>query len=97
LLLLDWAALDDDHLRDDLDPVDLLISRATARHISEVIVGGRSIVKDGRVRGVDLDAARREVLAQMRTGMAANGALAAALPALERAIANWFAGEHPCC
>jgi cytosine/adenosine deaminase-related metal-dependent hydrolase len=97
LLLLDWAALDDDCLRDDLDPVDLLISRATARHIREVIVGGRSIVRDGRVLGLDHDAARREVLAQMRAGMARNAMLAAVLPALERAIADWFAEEHPCC
>jgi cytosine/adenosine deaminase-related metal-dependent hydrolase len=97
LLLLDWAALDDDHLRDDLNPVDLLISRATARSIREVIVAGTTIVKDGRVLGVDHDAARREVLAQTRAGIAANGALAAALPALERAIRDWFEGDHPCC
>ncbi|WP_315834721.1 amidohydrolase family protein [Bradyrhizobium prioriisuperbiae] len=97
LLLLDWAALDDDGLRDNLDPVDLLFSRATARHIREVIVGGRSIVRDRRVLGIDLDAARRDVLAQMRAGMAANDALAAALPALDRVIAQCYEPDHPCC
>lgn len=97
LLLLDWAALDDDGLRDNLDPVDLLFSRATARHICEVIVGGRTIVRDRRVLGVDLGAARREVLAQMRTGMSANDTLAAALPALDRAIAQCYEPDHPCC
>jgi 5-methylthioadenosine/S-adenosylhomocysteine deaminase len=97
LLLLDWAALDNDGLRSDLDPADLLFARATARHIREVIVAGRSIVRDHRVLGVDLDAARREVLAQMRAGMAANAALAAALPALDRAIARSYEPDHPCC
>ena len=58
MLLLDWAALDDDGLRDDLEPINMLFSRATARHIRELIVAGRTIIKDGRVTGVDLPAIR---------------------------------------
>jgi cytosine/adenosine deaminase-related metal-dependent hydrolase len=88
MLLLDWAALDDDALRSDLDPINLLFSRATARHIRELIVGGRSIVRDHRVTGIDYPAARLEILAQMRSGMTANGQLAAALAALDRAIVD---------
>ena len=95
LLLLDWAALDDDRLYADIDPLDLLFSRATARHIRELIVGGRTVVKDGAVLGIDLPAARAEVIGQMRAGMGGNAALAAALPALERAIATHF--EPGCC
>jgi cytosine/adenosine deaminase-related metal-dependent hydrolase len=97
LLLLDWGLLDDDGLRDDLDPVDLLFSRATARHIREVIVAGRTIVGDRQVLGVDLEASRREILAQMRAGMSANHALASALPALERALMRCLEPDHPCC
>ena len=95
LLLLDWAALDDDRLYEAIDPLDLLFSRATARHIRELIVGGRTVVKDGAVLGIDLPAARAEVIGQMRAGMGDNAALAAALPALERAIAAHF--EPGCC
>jgi cytosine/adenosine deaminase-related metal-dependent hydrolase len=97
LLLLDWAAIDDDRLRDDLDPVTLVLNRATARHVRELIVGGRTVVKDGAVTGIDLPAARAEVLAQTRAGMAANDALAGAMPALERALAAHFEPECPCC
>ncbi|MGC1663141.1 MAG: amidohydrolase family protein [Bradyrhizobium sp.] len=68
LLLLDYDALDDDHLRDDLDPVNLVFARATARHISELIVAGRAVVRDHRVLGIDLEAARREVVLRMRAG-----------------------------
>lgn len=96
LLLLDWAAIDDDRLRDDLDVVELALTRATARHIREVIVAGRTVVKDGAVTGVDYPAARAEVLAQMRAGMGANAALAAALPALDRAMAQHFEPECGC-
>ena len=47
ILLLDWNALDDERLRSDLDPRDLLFARATSRHIREVIVAGRTVVRDG--------------------------------------------------
>jgi cytosine/adenosine deaminase-related metal-dependent hydrolase len=95
LLLLDWSAVDDDRLRDDLAPLDLLFSRATADHVSELIVAGHTVVKDGKVTGVDLPFARREVVAQMRAGMRDNAVLAAALTALEHAVAQEF--EPRCC
>jgi cytosine/adenosine deaminase-related metal-dependent hydrolase len=97
LLLLDWAALDDDALRDDIDPVNMLFSRATARHIRELIVDGRSVVRDRQVLGIDLPAARKEVLAQMRAGMVANPTFAAAMTALDHAIAGHYGAEAPCC
>jgi cytosine/adenosine deaminase-related metal-dependent hydrolase len=97
MLLLDWAALDDDGLRDDVDPINMLFSRATARHIRELIVGGRTVVSNGQVPGIDLPAVRREVLAQMRSGMAANGTLVAALSALEQVLARHYLAEVPCC
>jgi cytosine/adenosine deaminase-related metal-dependent hydrolase len=97
LLLLDWAAIDDDGLRNDLDPLDLVLTRATARHIRELIVGGRTVLKDGTMTGVDFPTARTEVLAQMRAGMATGGALARAMPVLDRAMAAHFEPDCPCC
>jgi cytosine/adenosine deaminase-related metal-dependent hydrolase len=97
MLLLDWAALDDDGLRDDLEPINMLFSRATARHIRELIVAGRTIVKDGCVMGVDLPAIRREVLSQMRSGMAKNGALISAMSALDQAIVHHYLPDSPRC
>jgi cytosine/adenosine deaminase-related metal-dependent hydrolase len=95
LLLLDWAALDDDRLYDRIDPLDLLFSRAAAKHISELIVAGRTVVKDGKVLGADLPAARAEVIGKMRAAMLNNAAFAAALPALERVVGEYF--EPGCC
>jgi cytosine/adenosine deaminase-related metal-dependent hydrolase len=97
ILLLDWSAIDEDGLCDDLDVSDMTLARATARHIKELIVGGCTIVKDGVVAGVDLRAARDEVLAQMRGGARDKAALAAALPALERALAQHFELGSYCC
>jgi cytosine/adenosine deaminase-related metal-dependent hydrolase len=95
LLLLDWAALDNDRLLEEADVLGILFARATARHIHELIVGGRTVVRDGKVLGVDLPAARAEVIAQMRAGVRANSEFAATLPALEKALAAHF--EPGCC
>jgi cytosine/adenosine deaminase-related metal-dependent hydrolase len=95
LLLLDWNALDEDRLRPDIDPSELLFARATARHVRELIVAGRTVVENGRVSGFDYPAAHGELLTRLRAGMAQNARLAAALPALERAVAMHF--EPPCC
>jgi cytosine/adenosine deaminase-related metal-dependent hydrolase len=97
ILLLDWAAIDDDLLREDIDALELVLTRATARHIRELIVGGRTVVKDGLLPGIDLPGARAEVLAQMRAGMSGNAALAAAMPALDRAMAMHFEPDSNCC
>ena len=97
LLLLDWARVDDDRLTSDLDPRDLLFSRVTADHIEEVIVGGRTIVKDGRVLGIDYTALREELLSWFRVDIGKNQSLAAALKEMEIVVAANFSGDAPCC
>jgi cytosine/adenosine deaminase-related metal-dependent hydrolase len=96
LLLLDWAAIDDDRLRTDIDALQLVLTRATARHIRELIVGGRTVVKDGAVIGVDIEATRTELVGRLRAGMRDKAPIAAALPALERAIARHFEPSPGC-
>jgi cytosine/adenosine deaminase-related metal-dependent hydrolase len=96
ILVLDWAAIDEDRLREDIDALLLVLTRATARHVRELIVGGRTVVKNGAVTGVDADAARTEVMGRMRRAMPDRATLAAALPLLERAIAKHYE-PHPSC
>jgi cytosine/adenosine deaminase-related metal-dependent hydrolase len=96
LLLLDWAAIDDDKLREDVDVLDLVLTRATARHIHELIVAGRTVVRDGVVTGVDLAAARAEILGQMRAAMPARAALAAVMPALDAEITRFYEPDCSC-
>ncbi len=95
ILLLDWARVDDDRLQADLDPRDLLFSRVTADHIEELIVGGRTIVKNGRVACIDYPALREELLARFRSLIGGNAKLGAALKEMEQAIATNF-GDTPC-
>jgi cytosine/adenosine deaminase-related metal-dependent hydrolase len=95
LLLLNWNALDEDCLRTDPDVISLLFARATAKHIRELIVGGRTVVRNQSVLGIDFPAARAEVIAQMRAGMDNDARLVAALPALHSALRAYY--EPDCC
>jgi cytosine/adenosine deaminase-related metal-dependent hydrolase len=97
VLMLDWDKVDYEHLRPDLDPQDLLFSRSTMNHIHELIVGGRPVVREGKILGIDYSAMRDEMLARLRAGMDKNAALIAALPELERAIAAHYRSQPPCC
>lgn len=76
IVLLDWDALDDDALFDDVDPLDLLLARGQGRHVHTVIAGGRTVVEAGRVCGVDELALQTELRARMRAALAADGAQA---------------------
>ena len=81
--------------RADLDPIELLLGRATADHIDELIVGGRTVVKAGKIAGADYETARRAVLDQMRAGMAKD-TFATALSALDPVIEQHY-HTAPCC
>jgi cytosine/adenosine deaminase-related metal-dependent hydrolase len=48
----------------------LLAQRATRAHVRRLVVAGREVVRDGRLTGLDLDAARAELDAQVRVGAA---------------------------
>ena len=97
ILVLDWDAVDAERLRADLDPCDLLFARTTMRHIQELIVRGRSVVREGEVLGVDYPAMRDDLLARLRAAMGQTAPLAAALRELERAVASHYLADAPCC
>ena len=97
ILVLDWDAVDHERLRADLDPCDLLFARTTMRHIHELIVDGRTVVRDGEVLGVDYPAMRDDLLGRLRADMGNNASLAASLRELERAVATHYQSEPPCC
>jgi cytosine/adenosine deaminase-related metal-dependent hydrolase len=97
MLLLDWHALDDERLRADVDPLDLLFARTCARHIRELIVGGRTVVRDGKLTGIDFPGLRDELLARLRIGISASSGFLSALNELDGVVAAQFAQTAPCC
>lgn len=72
IVLLDWDALDDDALFDDVDPLDLLLARGNGRHIHTVIARGRTVVDAGRVCGIDELALQAELRGRLRAALASD-------------------------
>jgi 5-methylthioadenosine/S-adenosylhomocysteine deaminase len=97
ILVLDWDAVDHERVRLDLDPQDMLFARSAMRHIHELIVAGRPVVRDGEVLNIDYPAMRNEMLARLRADMHQNAALASAIGELERAVTAHYQSQPPCC
>lgn len=76
LLILDYARLDDDALL-PVDPLDLVLARGSGAYVDAVYVGGRRVVAEGRVTGVDEPGVRAELTGQMRAKIAAEPEVAA--------------------
>ena len=93
LLLLDLDRLDRDAVT-DVDPRHYLFTWASQSDIAEVLSGGRTILKDGRLTDVDLEAFETEVRAQFRAAMPSTGPVRQAFAAVEPGIADFYKG---CC
>lgn len=96
LLVIDWDRVDDDRLCGDLDPLDLLFARTCAEHIHGLWVGGRQIVADGRVVGIDLPGLTEELRMRARDALCRDTDFIEALKALEPQLQRHHAAG-PCC
>lgn len=81
LVVLDYDAMAYDVIEGMANPLDVMLTRATTRHVKNVYVAGREIVRDGRVLGVDLEALEHAVVKNAR---AQGGHMRALKPVLER-------------
>jgi 5-methylthioadenosine/S-adenosylhomocysteine deaminase len=49
LIVMNWDALDNFSVFDDIDPLDILLARGNASYIQQVLVNGRVIVQNGKL------------------------------------------------
>ena len=70
LVVLDYAALCEDFLIPEQDEVDIVLTRATSRHVRDLLVAGRRVVANGVLTGLNLPDAEREFMDRAR-GIAA--------------------------
>jgi len=94
MLLLDLDLLVLDALGEEPDLVDLLLTRMSRRHVSQLIVGGQTIVRDGRCITVDRPALEAALLAEARAGRDRHRPDFAAMQDQERAVAGFYASCH---
>ena len=66
VVVLDYAAMTEDFLTPERDEVDIVLARATSRHVRDLFVAGRRVVGDGVLLGFDLPDAEREFMDRAR-------------------------------
>ena len=96
ILVLDLDRLDRDAVMPTA-PVDLVFARATMAHVARLIVAGREILRDGRLTGVDLDAAHAALRENYRRNMPSRAAFLNAWSDLEAGVARFYRGQIGCC
>jgi cytosine/adenosine deaminase-related metal-dependent hydrolase len=96
LLVLDWDRLSAELIEPEVPPFDLLLAKAKQEHIKGLIVGGREVVRDGKVTGVDLPALEAELLAAMRKAYPTTADVRAAMPELKAALRTHYSGPLYC-
>lgn len=94
-VVLDLDRLDRDTIM-DVDPLQLLFARGNASLVRDVVVGGRTVVREGKVVGVDLPEIERELRGMYREGVRQFGGLKRAWGPLEGALRGWFEGQVGC-
>lgn len=94
-VVLDIGQLDRDAIM-PVDPIDMLFARGNSSCVREVIVGGRTICRNSKLTGVDLDAMETEIRQMYRASVPQFKALEQAWKPLEGALAHWFRHQG-CC
>jgi hypothetical protein len=79
-----------------VDPLELLFARGNASLVRDVVVDGRTIVRDGRLTGVDLPAIDLELRGMYRAGVKLFSGLERAWAPLAGALSHWFETQLGC-
>ena len=96
----DFVTIDLDRLDRDaimaVDPLQLLFARGNASVVRDVVVDGRTIVREGKLVGVDLPAIEQELRGMYRDGVKQFGGLERAWVPLAASLSDWFETQWTC-
>ena len=92
LVVLDYAAMTEDFLTPEQDEVDIVLARATSRHVRDVLVAGRRVVGDGVLVGLDLPDAEREFMDRARRFASLDAVQAACHRRRREGVRAYYAG-----
>jgi len=76
--------------------LDMLFARGNIGCVRDVVVDGRTISRDGKPTGIDLDSMERELRALYRKSVPQFRALEHAWRPFEGAVSQWFRSQG-CC
>ncbi|MHB0767168.1 amidohydrolase family protein [Bradyrhizobium sp. 5.13L] len=96
----DYVVIDLDRLdRDQIMPVDpmaLLFARGNASLVKEVVVAGKTIVKDGSCSGIDLPGIEEQLRAMYRGNVGKLESFRRMWPPLSERLGGWFEQQLTC-
>jgi cytosine/adenosine deaminase-related metal-dependent hydrolase len=96
----DFVTIDLDRLDRDqilpVDPLDLLFARGNASLVREVVVDGKTVVRDGRCTGVDLPTIENELRTIYRGSVTRFSHFQRAWPPLSASLQSWFEAHLDC-
>jgi cytosine/adenosine deaminase-related metal-dependent hydrolase len=96
----DFVVIDLDRLDRDrimpVDPLQLLFARGNASMVRDVVVDGRTVVREGNPTGVDLPVIEQELRGLYRNSVRQFGRLERAWPPLSAALGHWFEQQLGC-
>ena len=96
LLILDWDRLATELVEPEVPPLDLLLAKARQEYIKGLFVGGREVVRDGALTGVDLPALEAELLTALRKAYPTTADVRSAMPELKAALRQHYSGPLYC-
>ena len=94
LVVLDHAAMCEDFLTPERDEVDIVLARATSRHVRDLLVAGRWVVGNGVLIGLDLADAEREFMNRARRVAGLDAAQATRYRRRREGVRAYYAGGH---
>ena len=94
LVVLNHAALCEDFLVPDGNESDIILTRATSRHVRDLLVAGREVVSDGALTGLDLPATERELMERARRTAILDPEQSLRHRRRREAVRAYYAGGH---
>ncbi len=90
LVVIDYRALAEDCLRDDIDEAGLILARMTGRHVRDLHIAGRQVVADGKITRFDFAEARQELVRQARASAKSSASEYQFADRLAAAVGNFY-------
>jgi cytosine/adenosine deaminase-related metal-dependent hydrolase len=96
ILVLDYGAFARDVIAEPFDELPLILARASSRHIRSLYVAGREVVSRGRLNGIDLDALEKEMISQLKRGLAGFNDWQRTVLTMRAGLTRFYAGGMHC-
>jgi cytosine/adenosine deaminase-related metal-dependent hydrolase len=93
LVLIDYDRLIEDAMFDDLDEAEVLLTRMTKHYVAGLIVGGKWVVKDGKLTNVNIGECNAELRKQARSVAADMSTKRRNIQTLQSAIRQYYSFE----